>query len=105
MSLHHNSVGQGSDGNKATGTEVYFHHGQSEQLAESLAANISGQLGRKNRGTNQSLFRVTMLPHAPSVLIELGFLPNPVEYESAATPADIQKVAQAVGNAVIEVLR
>lgn len=103
ISLHHNSIGENVDANKIKGVEVYYHTGMSKKLANNMFSSVTG-LGRSARFVNQSYYRVTLSPYSPSVLVELGFLSNPLEYERAASQSQINNVAQAVADAMVGAL-
>ncbi len=105
ISLHCNSIGYATDGNKISGTEVYYFEGIAKQLATSLAANVSGYNGRTNRGAKLSNYRVTLNSFAPSVLVEIGFLTNPAEYDTMTTRRGIFNTANAVGDSVLAALK
>ena len=100
ISLHHNSLGENTDANKIAGMELYYHDPLSKRFSDSIMSSLSQNLNRNNRGVKQSYYRVTLLPYAPSILVELGFMTNPLEYERAATPAQIKQVAQALASGI-----
>lgn len=100
ISLHCNAVA--GNGLPPTGTEVYHYYTRSKPLAATLQRHIATDTGRKDRGAKSSNFRVTMTPLAPSVLVEVGFISNPVEYDRACSKQDIFATANAIGNALVE---
>lgn len=103
ISLHHNSIGENKDANKINGVEVYYHTPLSKKLAQSLMTSVTA-LGRSNRFVSQSYYRVTLSPYAPAVLLELGYMSNPLEYERAATLSQMDKVAVAIANGITAAL-
>lgn len=105
ISLHCNSISYDRDTNKAGGTEVYYYEDQSQRLAQILAANVADYTGRTNRGAKFSAFRVTLNTYAPAVLVEMGFLTNPAEYDSMTSRSGIFRTANAVGDGVLAVFR
>ena len=46
---------------------------------------------------------MTRLTLCPAVMLEVGFISNPAEFESLIDKVDIQKTALAVTKAVIEI--
>lgn len=96
ISLHHNSLGENTDANTVSGTEIYYHTPHSAGTAKSIVDGYTEVVGRKNRGAKQSYFRVTLLPQAPSMLIELGFISNPLEYEQCCEQSVINKSAKGI---------
>ncbi|MEM1485332.1 N-acetylmuramoyl-L-alanine amidase [Oscillospiraceae bacterium PP1C4] len=105
ISLHGNSIGYSVDANKASGTEVYYFEGIAKSLATSLAGKVSGYTGRINRGAKLSNYRVTLNSYAPSVLVEMGFLSNPAEYDNMTSRKGIFNTANAVGDSVLAALQ
>ena len=55
-------------------------------------------------GAMESYYRVTRMTYAPSVLVELGYLPNPGEYSDLATAFSIGKEASAIAEALVACL-
>ncbi|WRS27582.1 N-acetylmuramoyl-L-alanine amidase [Oscillospiraceae bacterium MB08-C2-2] len=98
ISLHHNAIAESTDANTVSGLEGYYHQNLSNKLANSLLSSISSGMGRTNRKVVQSYYRVTLLPAAPSVLVELGFLSNPVEYTNATSQSQMKQVADSLAN-------
>ncbi len=103
ISLHCNSIGYTQDANKPQGTEVYYYESRSAALAQALSANVSGYTGRTNRGAKFSNYRVTLNSYAPAVLVEMGFLTNPVEYDDMSSKTGIFRTANAVGDSILAV--
>ena len=52
---------------------------RSLELADLIQTQFRERLGRKDRGVRQARYYVTAYANMPSVLVELGFLTNPVE--------------------------
>lgn len=104
ISLHSNSVGYTSDGNKAEGTEVYYHNELSPALSQMLSGAVSGAFGFKDRGATQSYYRVTRTTLAPAVMAEMGFVVNPAEYEVLCNPTRLNEAAKAIADTVVRFL-
>lgn len=100
ISLHHNSIGENVDANKVSGMEVYYHTGLSKSFADNMMGGLSTNLNRNNRTVKQSIYRVTLMPYSPALLVELGFLSNPIEYEKAVSGSEMEKVAAAVADGI-----
>ncbi len=105
ISLHHNSSGETVDSNTVSGTAVYYHFDGSQPLAEYLADYISGTLHRENNGAREGYFYVTRMSGQPSVLVELSFMVNPVEYERTCEPLSLYKTAYAVADSIVAAIR
>ena len=104
ISLHCNSVGYNQDANRPSGTEVYYYEPIAKGFAATMSSYVSGYTDRTNRGAKHSNYRVTLNSFAPSVLVEMGFLTNPAEYDSMASRAGIFQTANAVGDGVLAFL-
>lgn len=68
-----------------------------EKIQEALVASLKVQNRRVQRGP----FYVLFYPNMPSVLVEIGFITNYEEQKLLASPAYQQKIAEAIGNAII----
>lgn len=104
ISLHCNSVGYGKNSFSAVGSEVYYFEGIAAKFSSTLSANLSAYTGRKNRGAKFSNFRVTLNTFAPSVLVEMGFLTNPTEYDDMTSRQGVFNTANAVGDSVLALM-
>ena len=105
LSFHCNSIATTSDGGNASGTEIYYHEASSKRLADLVQQNITSYTGRKDRGVKYSTYYVTRNTSCPSMLIELGFLTNPQEFDAMRSPEQIYQTANAVGDAVVAWVR
>lgn len=87
VSIHHNSIQLTVDGNQSAGTEAYWFYQNGQPLAQLLTQNLTesvtaAQRGeRKNRGERYGYYYVTRSNICPATLLEVGFMPNPAEYE------------------------
>lgn len=104
ISLHHNSTVAGADGTKPKGLEVYYFEPSSQGFANKLNSKLVAYTGRSSRRVARNVFRVTLNTYAPSVLVELGFMPNPVEYDLVRGKTSLFNTANAIGDAIIEYL-
>ncbi|MDH4066848.1 MAG: N-acetylmuramoyl-L-alanine amidase [Acidobacteriota bacterium] len=76
--------------------------GQSQSLAGLVQAELNEELNLRNRGVKQAPFRVLLGAAMPAVLVELGFLSNPLEkakledaaYRSALVEALVRAVSR-----------
>lgn len=104
VSLHSNSAGYEVNGNKTSGTEVYYYFGSSKRFAALAAQKAAGYTGRQARGAKFSNYRVTLNTFCPSILVEMGFVTNPEEYDSMTSKQGIFKLANAIGDSIVEAL-
>ena len=95
VSIHHNSVMNGV----ASGIEV-FYRGDKERVGSKLLAtrlseeiSLAGNL--PNRGAKNGKFRVLSRP-STAVLLELGFMSNPIELEKITSEKYIKSAIDAI---------
>lgn len=105
LSFHHNSLLENIDANAVSGIEIYYHTPLSQHAAATMMKQMATHLNRNNRVVRQSYYRVTLMPYCPALLLEFGFMSHPLEYENATNDAEIAKVAHAVADGIIEILR
>lgn len=104
LSFHHNSTGESVDSSNSFGTEIYYHEEQSKMFAENILDSITAATGRNARGAYQDYYRVTRMTYAPSLLLELGFMVNPLEYEDLCQPLRIYQTALGVADGIIRTI-
>ncbi len=105
ISMHCNATAANANGNNATGIELYYYEGIGKKLGESLIATMTAHTGRQNRGVRYYAFRVTLNSLAPSVLMEMGYMTNPIDYDSLCSKEGIYQTALAIGDGVLNLLK
>ncbi len=94
ISLHHNATNETSDYTKATGGLMLYSSPVSKTLAETLAGNLwDGVEEKATRCRRQSLY-VCRQTRFPAVLVEAGYVCNPVEYEMLCERDNVRKIAK-----------
>jgi N-acetylmuramoyl-L-alanine amidase len=73
---------------------------ESAELAGTIQKELNDALGVRDRGVKQAPFRVLMGATMPAVLVEIGFISNPVEEESLSHGEYRDKIADALLRAV-----
>ena len=101
LSLHCNSIGTNQNGLKPKGVEIYYYESNAKAFSNTLLNHIVAETGRASRGAKFSNYRVTLNSYAPSVLVEMGFISNPVEYDEICSPEGQFKTANAVADAIL----
>ncbi|MGD9680779.1 MAG: N-acetylmuramoyl-L-alanine amidase [Candidatus Obscuribacterales bacterium] len=96
LSVHNNSLPDGRDPNKEHGTSAYFYNPQAKELARRLNDSLVATLGFPNIGARYQNLALTRPTAMVSVLVEIGFMINPDEYEKLLDPEVEQKAAQAL---------
>lgn len=100
ISLHYNSLPDGGDPVKTMGVSSYWYHPQAEDLASFLENNIVRELKRKSYGVYWDNLALTRPTIAPSILLELGFLSNPEEFEWITNQQEQRKLARSIAHAI-----
>lgn len=62
-------------------------------------------MGRQARGAKFSNYRVTLNTFCPSILVEMGFVTNPIEYDNMTSREGIFELANAIGDSIIDTLK
>jgi len=93
VSIHNNALPDGKDPYIEHGTSTYYYHSQSLPLAKSIQKSLVPVMGFKNLGVLHSSFVLTRPTEALSVLVEVGFMINPDEYNLLITPEFQKKAA------------
>jgi len=75
---------------------------ESEALAADIQKELDQQLKSPNRGVKQAGFYVLIGASMPNVLVEVGFLSNPIEEKKLKSSAYRQEIANAVYRAILE---
>ncbi|MEG0911071.1 MAG: N-acetylmuramoyl-L-alanine amidase [Ruthenibacterium sp.] len=101
IAIHHNSIALNNDANTSTGTECYYFYDAGQPLAAALVENITAETGRVARGAMWGYFYVTRSTVCPSVLLEVGFMVNPAEYEQVTAPTNLWKTGDAIANSIL----
>ncbi len=99
VSVHHNSMPEmldPFDPNDAVGTSVYFHHPQSQPLANALQKALLEGLKLPDRGVGQANLALCRPTELPAVLTEAAFMIIPEQEELLRTEAFAQKEADAL---------
>ncbi len=104
VSLHCNSISTTANGLKPSGVEIYYYENNSKLLADSILKKLTEYNNRDSRGVIYGNFYVTRNPLCPSMLIEMGFISNPIEYDELCTPDSMYQTANAIADALIEYL-
>jgi N-acetylmuramoyl-L-alanine amidase len=80
----------------AHGIETYYNNSQGYRLAALIHPRVIQALGTLNRGVRHRGYFVLRRNRLPAVLVECGFLTNPVEAARIVTPGARQNLAKAI---------
>lgn len=96
ISIHNNALPDGKNPYIEHGTSTYYYHPQSIPLAKNIQQELVKTLGFNNLGILNSSFVLTRPYELPSILIEVGFMINPDEYNLLITPKFQKKAAKSI---------
>lgn len=101
ISLHHNSVGEGSDPTAERGPVAFYHYEHSRPLAEAIEARLAGLWPGVAPLVKPQNFRVNRnISTCPSVLIETAYLCNPEDEIRLRDSDSIRLNAEAIAEGV-----
>ncbi|ODH01791.1 N-acetylmuramoyl-L-alanine amidase [Nostoc sp. KVJ20] len=105
LSIHHNSLPDNGDAEKTKGFGTFWYHPQAHSPAIFLQNYVVQKLGRPYYGVFWNNLALTRPAAAPSVLLELGFMSNPDEFEEIVNPEEQKKMANAIAQGITEWFR
>jgi len=102
ISIHYNSLPDDGDAQNTQGMGAFWYNAQAHSLAVFLHNYIVSKLGRPSYGVFWDNLALTRPTTAPAVLLELGFMSNPVEFEWVTNPQEQPKLAEAIADGITE---
>jgi N-acetylmuramoyl-L-alanine amidase len=105
LSLHYNALPDNGDAIKTKGVSTFWYNAQAHSLAVFLHNYLVKNLKRPSYGIFWNNLALTRPAVAPAVLIELGFMINPVEFEWIVNPGEQKKLAKAIADGITEWFR
>lgn len=81
VSVHANSMESNVDISKVAGFSIFYRDAHAYKIANEIHGTAVKDLGRNDKGIHKQNFYVFRGTWSPSILIESGFVPNPVEFE------------------------
>jgi len=100
LSLHYNALPDAGDALGRSGVGSFWYHPQAHDLATFLHNYLVEELGRESYGVYWNNLALTRPSVAPSVLLELGFMINPEEFEWITDEKSQQKLAKTLAQGV-----
>src|SRR4029077_3554380 len=98
VSIHYNAARRSS----ARGIETYSENNRGAVLAARIQRQIVTRVSTENRGIRSAEYYVLRNCRLPAVLVECGFLTNPVEAQLALTPDYRETVAEQIAGGITE---
>lgn len=102
LSLHYNALPDGGDAMNTKGISAFWYHPQAHSLAMFLHNYLVKKLNRPDYGVYWNNLALTRPATAPSVLLELGFMINPNEFEWIVNPQEQKKLAVAIADGITQ---
>jgi N-acetylmuramoyl-L-alanine amidase len=102
LSVHHNSLPDNGDAEKTKGFGTFWYHPQSHSLAVFLQNYVVKKLGKPSYGVFWNNLALTRPSAAPAVLLELGFMSSPDEFEEIVNPQAQKKMANILADGISE---
>ncbi|WP_353656281.1 N-acetylmuramoyl-L-alanine amidase [Geitlerinema sp. P-1104] len=100
LSIHYNALPDSGDAENTAGIGTFWYHPQAEELAIFLYRHLVEDLNRPEYGVFWANFALTRPQIAPSVLLELGFMINPDEYEWIMDEQEQQRLAVSLAQGI-----
>ncbi|MGB3203205.1 MAG: N-acetylmuramoyl-L-alanine amidase [Nodosilinea sp.] len=100
LSIHYNALPDSGDALNTAGIGAFWFHTQSHSLAQFLHDYLVTKLDRPSYGVFWNNLALTRPHVAPSVLLELGFMINPDEFEGVMDPQEQTSLAETLAEGV-----
>ncbi|MEO6862349.1 MAG: N-acetylmuramoyl-L-alanine amidase [Microcoleus sp.] len=102
ISIHYNALPDNGDAINTKGVGAFWFNPQAHSLAMFLHNYLVAKLNRPSYGVFWNNLAMTRPAVTPSVLMELGFMINPEEFEWIVNPTEQQKLAEAIAQGVTQ---
>lgn len=104
ISIHANSMVDGNPLEKH-GVSVFWYNDHAKDLADMIKNTMIADLKLKDDGTRYASFVLTRPTMPISVLVEVGYMPNPDEYLKLINPKFQRQTAKSIANALEKYLK
>ena len=102
ISIHYNALPDSGDAENTKGISTFWYHTQAHAPAMFLHQYLVDKLNRPDAGVFWNNLALTRPHTAPSILLELGFMINPQEFEWITNSREQQKLAKAIAQGIKE---
>ncbi len=100
LSIHYNALPDAGNALERSGVGTFWYYPQAHDLATFLHDYLITELDRESYGVYWNNLALTRPSVAPSVLLELGFMINPEEFEWITDEASQQALARTLAEGV-----
>ncbi len=105
LSVHYNALPDYGDAENTKGIGMFWYHPQAHSLSVYLHNYLVEKLDRPSYGVFWNNLALTRPEAAPSLLLELGFMSNPEEFEWVNNPKQQKKLARTLADGIVKWLR
>ncbi|MEL4895307.1 N-acetylmuramoyl-L-alanine amidase [Crocosphaera sp. Alani8] len=102
LSVHYNALPDNGDAVNTAGIGMFWYHPQAEDLSKFLHDYLVEKGQRPSYGVFWNNLALTRPHTAPSVLLELGFMINPTEFEWITDAQQQENLAVILANGITE---
>ncbi|MBC6481456.1 MAG: N-acetylmuramoyl-L-alanine amidase [Hormoscilla sp. GM7CHS1pb] len=102
LSLHYNALPDSGDAIGTAGIGSFWYHPQAHSLAVFLHNYLVAERERPSYGVFWNNLALTRPSVAPAVLLELGFMINPVEFEWIVNSREQKKLAHTLADGIVQ---
>lgn len=100
LSIHYNALPDNGDALNTAGIGAFWYDAQAHDLAEFLHNYLVENLNRDSYGVYWNNLALTRPHVAPTVLLELGFMINPTEFEWITDPESQQQLVTTLADGI-----
>lgn len=100
LSIHYNALPDGGDALNTMGVSTFWYHPQAHSLAVFIHNHLVNKLQRPDYGIYWNNLALTRPQQVPTILLELGFLINPVEFEWITNPEAQYQLVDSLSEAI-----
>lgn len=105
LSVHYNALPDYGDAENTKGVGMFWYHPQAHSFSVFLHNYLVKKLDRPAYGVFWNNLALTRPEAAPSILLELGFMSNPEEFEWVTNPKQQKKLARTIADAIVKWLK
>ncbi len=105
LSLHYNALPDQGDAIGTKGVAAFWYHDQAQGLAQFLHDSLVKDLKRSSYGVFWNNLALTRPAIAPTVMLELGFMINPEEFEWIVDDQAQEKLVKALADGIEDWVR
>ena len=102
ISIHYNALPDSGNAEKTQGISTFWYHTQAHAPAMFLHNYLVSTLNRPDAGTFWNNLALTRPHTSPAMMLELGYMINPQEFEWITNQLEQKKLAQAIAQGIQE---